>query len=311
MEAFAKGGPCYSRILLAAFGVVVSAVAQDPQFEVATVRPSGPQSTGPAGARQWKSGGAGSKDPERLTYTLMPLRVLLMDAYGVQPDQIAGPAGIDAGPAWIDKRYDVAAKVPAGATREEQYLMLRSLLIERFHMSVRLEPRELPGYVLTIAKGGSKLKESAAGLKESVADPDVTRSPGLAACRPPLDKDGVPQLPAAAPCGPIGAHPRDSGKTYIVARQIPMARFVVALRPSLPVGTQRIADKTGLTGNYDFHLGFSGTGFSANASPGQDPSGLPDIFAALEEQLGLKLEKAKLSINMVIVDHADKVPAEN
>ncbi len=102
------------------------------EFEVASVRPSGPQSTGPAGARQWKSGGAGTNDPERLTYTLMPFRVLLMDAYGVQLDQIVGPA-------WIDETYDIVAKVPSAATRAEQNLMLRSLLIERFHMSVRLE----------------------------------------------------------------------------------------------------------------------------------------------------------------------------
>ena len=46
-------------------------VTPKPEFEAATVRPSGPQSTGPAGARQWKNGGAGTNDPERLTYTLM------------------------------------------------------------------------------------------------------------------------------------------------------------------------------------------------------------------------------------------------
>src|SRR5579862_1891132 len=101
------------RILLAASGVIVSVVAQvapgqAPQFEVASVRASGPQSTGPAGARQLKSGGAGTNDPERLTYTLMPFRYLLMDSYGVQLDQIAGPG-------WIDDRYDIAAKVPLGA----------------------------------------------------------------------------------------------------------------------------------------------------------------------------------------------------
>jgi uncharacterized protein (TIGR03435 family) len=58
-------------------------------------------------------------------------------------------------------------------------------------------------------------------------------------------------------------------------------------------------------------LGFSETGLSAKASAGQDPSGLPDLFGALEKQLGLKLEQKKLLINMVIVDRADKMPAEN
>jgi uncharacterized protein (TIGR03435 family) len=276
-------------------GATVGQVAQGPSFEVASVRPSGPQSTGPAGARQWKNGGAGTNDPERLTYTLMPFRYLLMDSYGVQLDQIAGPA-------WIEERYDIAAKVPRGATRAEQDLMLRGLLIERFHLSVRMEAREMPGYVLTVAKGGPK-------LKESVVDPDV-KPLKLADCRTSPDKDGVPQLPAGCR-GPIIVRPRDSGKTYVVARQAPIARFVGALIPSLNAGEQRIDDKTGLTGNYDFRLGFSQTGLSAKASAGQEPSDLPDLFSALEKQLGLKLEKTKLSINMLIVDHGDKVPAEN
>ncbi len=113
----------------------------------------------------------------------MPFRFLLMDAYGVPLDQIVGPAS-------IDERFDIAAKVPVGTTRAEQNLMLRSLLIERFHMSARLEAREMPGYVLKVAKGGAK-------LRESVVDPAI-KPLRLADCRTALDKDGVPQLPQAA-----------------------------------------------------------------------------------------------------------------
>src|SRR5579862_9297396 len=138
-------------LLMAQHAAHGQAAAPKLEFEVASIRPSGPQSSGPMGARQWKNGGAGTPDPARLTYTLMPLRMLLMDAYGVKPDQIIGPG--------IDERYDVAAKIPMGTTPLEQNLMLRSLLIERFHMSVREEVREMPGYVLTMAKGGAKLKE--------------------------------------------------------------------------------------------------------------------------------------------------------
>jgi uncharacterized protein (TIGR03435 family) len=222
--------------------------------------------------------------------------VLLTDAYGVQPDQIVGPA-------WIDERYDIVAKVPLGATRAEQDLMLRSLLIERFHMSVRLEAREMPGYVLTVAKGGPKLRESEVG-------PTVRPSQGPGACRAAPDKDGVPQLPAGCR-GPLIVRPRDSGKTYVIARQVPIASLVRALPSFLQVSSERIVDETGLTGNYDCWLGFSETGLNAKASADQDPSGLPDLFGALEKQLGLKLEQRKLLINMVLVDHADKVPAGN
>jgi uncharacterized protein (TIGR03435 family) len=243
-----------------------------------------------------------------------------MDAYGAQPDQIVGPA-------WIGERYDIAANVLLGATRAEQDLMLRGLLIERFHMSVRLEAREMPGYVLTVAKGGSK-------LKETEVDPTVKPLKGPD-CRTAPDKDGVPQMPAGCD-GQLVVRSRDSGKTYIVARQVPIASLVTALRVPLQVGIERIVDKTGLTGNYDYRVGYLEAGLSATAgadalsieasSPPKsansagaatraiqpaDPSAVPDLIDALEKQLGLKLEQKKLSINMVIVEHADKVPAEN
>ena len=264
------------------------------EFEVATVRPSGPQSTGPAGARQWKSGGAGTNDPGRLTYTLMPFRYLLMDSYGVQLDRIAGPA-------WIDERYDIVAKVPLGTTRAEQDLMLRNLLIERYHMSVRVEAQEKPGYVLTVAKGGPK-------FKESVLDPALKPVLTLASCRQGKDQDGFPQV--ASGCrGQLQQNV--SGAVRITARQVPLDLLVRALTPILNVGSERIVDETGLTGTYDYRLGFSRTGLSAKASADLDPSDLPDIFGALEKQLGLKLEPKKLTLKMVIVDHADKTPAEN
>jgi uncharacterized protein (TIGR03435 family) len=67
------------------------------------------------------------------------------------------------GPEWIftDPGYDVAAKIPAGATKAEVRLMLRNLLVDRFHLSVRYETRMLPSYALAVGKGSPKLKASA------------------------------------------------------------------------------------------------------------------------------------------------------
>ncbi len=182
----------------------------------------------------------------------------------------------------------------------------------------------MPGYMLTVAKGGSK-------LRESVVDPAAKPVLTLASCRLGKDQDGFPQI--APGCrgqlnsvtsgaeritgggggGAASARVQSvtSGAIRTTARQVPLDSLVRELASNLNVSPERIVDQTGLTGNYDYRLGFSRTGLSANASAGQDPSGLPDLFAALQEQLGLKLEKTKLSINMVIVDHADKVPAQN
>ena len=68
-----------------------------------------------------------------------------------------------------------------------------------------------------------------------------------------------------------------------------------------------VRDATGLTGKYDFNLTFS----LPNARSGGPDVRLPDIFTALQEQLGLRLEAKKLSIDIVVVDQAEKAPTEN
>ena len=89
------------------------------------------------------------------------------------------------------------------------------------------------------------------------------------------------------------------------------------------LGSSRFADKTGLTGTYDFTLEFSTAGLPGPMLKGiygtppplpvenEDPSGGPTLFNALEKQLGLKLEKSKTPLDMMIVDHMDKQPIEN
>src|SRR5580692_2440124 len=78
-------------------------------FEVASVRPAAPP-TGIAAVIFQQRGGPGSADPERITYTNIPMRQLLMFAFGLtQPYQLEAPSSID------DDKYDVAAKIPAGA----------------------------------------------------------------------------------------------------------------------------------------------------------------------------------------------------
>jgi uncharacterized protein (TIGR03435 family) len=77
----------------------------------------------------------------------------------------------------------------------------------------------------------------------------------------------------------------------------------------------RITDKTGLTGKYDFTLEYAGAMIAAEALPPDlrdrlDENG-PSIFTALEKQLGLKLEKFKTQLNVLVIDSIDKVPAEN
>jgi uncharacterized protein (TIGR03435 family) len=218
------------------------------------------------------------------------LRGLLALAYGVERYQVIGPD-------WLDsERYDVNATIRPGAAKEEVNAMLRNLLAERFHLSLHHETRDMPVYELTIGKGGPK------GLKASVEDP----SP-LPATPEPLqkDKNGLPQL---APGRPSILITSQKGVVRLTVRTSTLAAFANFLTNSqlrLPV-----VDKTGLTGAYDFVLDFAP---ELPPSPnGQQPQAdAPGIVLALGDQIGLRLEQRKGPVDVLVVDHADKIPAEN
>src|SRR5580692_1264387 len=114
------------------------------EFEVASVRmalPPGPQARG-------MRGGPGSNDPTRFTVSFTNFQGLLIYAYGLRYDQIAGP------PWQTAEYYDITAKVPEGATREQFQKMFQNLLLDRFKMTVHFEKRDFEAYDLTVAKGG-------------------------------------------------------------------------------------------------------------------------------------------------------------
>jgi len=135
-------------------GAALAQTAADPTtFEVASVKPAAPQTPGRmmVGMR----GGPGTPDPGQVTLTNVTQKMLLARAYGVQDYQISGPG-------WLEsERYDIVAKVPEGATKEQFQAMLQNLLAERFKLTLHHETKELPQYALVVAKNGPKLKESA------------------------------------------------------------------------------------------------------------------------------------------------------
>jgi uncharacterized protein (TIGR03435 family) len=117
------------------------------QFEVASVKPSAPVPPnggvyfGPA------RGGPGTPDPGLITWTYARLRDLLMTAYDMKTYQVNGPA-------WLDtERYDIVARVPAGATKEQVNAMWQKLLTERFGVVLHHESREFQLEELVIGKG--------------------------------------------------------------------------------------------------------------------------------------------------------------
>jgi uncharacterized protein (TIGR03435 family) len=292
------------------------------EFEVASVRAAGPYQR-PAGVPDFVAeqlsrvstvrGGPGTDDPERLTISRMTPRNLLWTAYGVRPDQISGPD-------WLDSEFfDVSAKIAPGATKEQANTMLQNLLIERFRITLHHETKDdTLAYELSVAKNGSKMKE--ASQDEAKPDPELPpRKPGDF-LQVDHDANGFPIIPRGR-TGIVAT--RDAGGLYsMTCRACSVAEFIQRIVVDLGAASgkgyaiaARIADKTGLSGKYDFHLAYLGGGVVGGALQpppvdGQDQPG-PDIFTALEKQLGLKLEKTKAPLDVLVIDHIERVPTEN
>lgn len=142
--------------------LAISAFAQQPAFEVASIKPASPEARGMSLNRD-AGGGIGG--------TNLNIRTLIILAYHIQDFQLSG------GPPWIrTDRFDIAAKPPAGSPKSVTWPMLQTLLADRCKLLVHRESRELPIYSLVVAKGGSKLQPLT--RQPSQADGSARNSPG-------------------------------------------------------------------------------------------------------------------------------------
>jgi uncharacterized protein (TIGR03435 family) len=265
------------------------------------------------------AGGPGSPDPGQLNYSNVTLKNVLMSAYNVKGYQINGPS-------WLDnERFDIVAKVPKGASKEEFRVMLQNLLAERFKLKLHRESKELPIYALVVGKNGIKMKESP---KEDPA-PDAAGAPktpppgafGEGEPRIRMGKDGMPQMPPGGPGRGGMMMMGNNGKMRMQANKQKVAQIAEMLGNQLG---RPVVDQTGLTGDYDFALEYAmddtmrGPGMMApppdgsggGAPPPSDSTG-PSLMSALQEQLGLKLEAKKGPIDLLVIDALEKVPTEN
>jgi uncharacterized protein (TIGR03435 family) len=235
-------------------------------------------------------GGPGTDDPGQIDYRNVALITLVRSAWHVYPFQIVGPA-------WLSSEtYDISAKIPPAATPEQFRLMLMNLLIERFHLVLHHESRQVSCYALTVGTEGSKLVESqAAGLAPTNTASDF----------PKLDHPGV-AMKMGVPAGAT------KPSVYLTARAQTVAGLVHTIGEQLGCP---ILDKTGLASTYDYMLQFvPGVGGSPGAQPGletePDQSG-PDIISAAQQQLGLRLVRARVESDTIVIDRADREPSAN
>jgi uncharacterized protein (TIGR03435 family) len=266
---------------------------QDLAFEAASVKPSSPDQF-----MTTMQGGPGTSDPGQITYKFINLRNLLSWAYGVGYDAILGPQWLD------DARFDVVATMAHGTTKEQWRLMLLHLLEERFKLVAHRETREMPGFALVVAKNGPVLKRASEDSVSGASNELVEQIPVGAA---KLDEDGFPVMPA----GPGVQERCIEGGCRFKATSASMHELADKLPCRCP-----IVDETNLTGKYAFVL--TGDAAPLSSPDREERAGapprkqlFPDIFRALQTQLGLKLERKKVPASLVQIDHIEKVPVEN
>ena len=267
-------------MLLALHSAGLPMFAQELQFEVASIRPAGDSRA------EGRTPHAGiTIDGARVAIGNWSILQLVVRAYDLQPYQLSGPE-------WMgSQRFDIQAKMPAGGKPNELSRMLRSLLAARFRLAVQTETKTLPGFALTVAKGGVKMKPASADAgfskpEDSVSSLDLLWGSGEN--RP----FGLTSL-STAPNGDL--------RMQFEHLPTPVLAQIVSSYLRAPV-----IDQTGLQGTYQVMLEFAPAGPASSTGEFRGT----DLFTAVKD-LGLNLERRKVPSRMVVVDHLERVPTEN
>lgn len=171
--------------------------------------------------------------------------------------------------------------------------MLRSMLADRFHLTVHKEMREVPIYALRLARRDGKLGPN---LRESAVDCVANGSRPLAAAA----QDPAQQDPSKR-CMILPLF----GQGKFQARGLHMENLASALNNLVD---RTIVDETGLAGAFELELSWTPDALQPTpGAPGAqaDVAG-PSLFTALQEQLGLKLNPARGQAEVLVIDHVDR-----
>ena len=248
---------------------------------------------------------AGSKiDGAQVKLTGLSLVDMLGMATNLRRYQIVGPD-------WLPSdRFDVAAKLSAGANAAQVPAMIEALVRERFGMMTHREKRDFPVYALVVGKAGTKLRESDPDPAGSAVETKDTATVAISGGR-----NGT-----SINFG--GGSIMNVANNRFDAKKLTMPSFAEALGRFMD---KPVVDMSGMTGQYDFTLEFDPNDFNAMiihsalaagvSLPPQalrllDTASGDSIFSEIQK-LGLKLESRKAAIEVMVVDHIERKPTAN
>jgi len=223
---------------------------------------------------------------DRFDWFDVTLAMLIRDAYGLFDSQVIG------GPDWMrSKRWDVSAKAAALAPNDARELV-RRLVEDRFALKAHTETREMPIYNLVLARSDRTLGPR---IKPATVDctPFLTgKRPMQESPRDPDNRFGLCSVGGAfTPAGLLT--PRLNGR--------PLTGLIQHLEEAMEL---RVIDRTGLKGNYDIELSYLDESLADPSLPAAQALRGPSLFAALQEQLGMKLEAGRGPVEVLVVDSA-------
>jgi uncharacterized protein (TIGR03435 family) len=216
-------------------------------------------------------------NPGRVEVFGISMKEMLNFAYEVDEDKITG------GPKWMDTdRFDLIAKTPSPVPLDDMRPMVRKLVVDTFKFAFHNENQPMPVFVLTVGKRSANLK---------AADP-ANRS----ACKRSIG----------------------DGTNTFTCQNTTMAELAERLRGAAPgYITSPVVDQTRLPGAFDFAITWApiqlitAAARSADPSVASTPFGGLTLFEAVVKQLGLKLEAQKQPTPVMVIDHLDRLRADN
>jgi len=272
-------------------------------FEVASVKPN--KSDAPAYSNfPLNAGSMYTANGGLFSATNFPLVTYIFFAYNIVGNQ--AHFLVPQLPGWVmSERFDIQARAAGNPTKDQMRLMMRTLLADRFRLAVHAEVREVPVFAFVLAKPG----KTGAQLQPHPPDAPCLTSVELASAASPVPDMFSQKISGGFPAicnGILGIPASVPGRSRLGGRNVTIGFMADMLSQRVEVG-RPIVDATGLTGTFDFLLEF--TPESKGPTLAADLDG-PSFEQAVRDQLGLKLQSRRSSMDIIVLDHVNH-PSEN